>query len=445
MSSISLRRLQTRLLLTAAAVLLCAQAASAAGNFSRPQTLTPPHNTDTVSGQRIAVNATGHMVAVWQQGTQVQARVNATGTWSAPSALTPANATATLFDLAQSSANQALAVFSVTSGGSTGAEYAFYAGGTWDGAQAIPSSPGASVLNARVGFDGLGTATLVWVEKSGTACAVMTATGTAATGWHSAVQLGTGCFPYVQFAENSAGEAVVGLGAPPVGRHGGSPWVVAGRNKLGAWSGLNYLGTGVYATPPSVAIAENGAALATFSDANLGVQYARRSSKDGSWSTPDIVYDGVPAVPTAVAMSKNGTAVVAFNAYYTNVPPASLMSATLPAGSFRWNAPVSVTDPSSTIDSFSVKATPAGTFAIGWSGSVPGASGSAMGVSLLAPGATAWISSILDVDTSGTGISPSPFATDIAVAKGHAAALWNNYDNHAVAIDRVKVSTAKVK
>jgi len=423
---------------------LCASSALAAsGHFSKPQNLTPPQNRQTVTGQRIAVNESGQMIAVWQQANQLQARIFANGSWGPVTAITQAADSAAIFDLAESSPGQGLAVFSLTSGGQTSAQYSFYAASTWTVPQAVPSTPGSTVVNVRVGFDGQGKATVLWVEKAGAACAVMAATGTAAAGWSTPQHLGDGCYPYIQFSENAAGEAVVGLGAPGVGRHGGSPWIVSGRNKAGSWNALVNLGTGEYATPPSVAIAENGAAVATFSDASLGVQYSRRSRTDGSWSTPDMVYGGVPAVSTAVAMSKNGTAVVVFNGYYTDVPPAPLLSSTLPKGSFQWSDPVGVTEPSSEIDTFTVKATPAGTFAVGWSGYLT--AGPAMGVSLLAPGASAWTASILDTDTSGSGVYPSPFATDIAVASGHVAAVWNNYDKHAMAIDQIKVSTTKVK
>lgn len=424
---------------------LCTSPALAASHFSKPQNLTPRQNTQTVTGQRIAVNDAGQMIAVWQQANQLQARTFAAGSWGPATAITQESDSAALFDLAESSPGQGLAVFSLTSGGQTSAQYSFFAAGTWTAPQALPSTPGATVVNARVGFDGQGKATVLWVEKAGATCAVMTATGTAAAGWSAPQHLGDGCYPYIQFSENAAGEAVVGLGAPGVGRHGGSPWIVSGRNKAGTWNPLVNLGTGEYATPPSVAIAENGAAVATFSDASLGVQYSRRSRSDGSWSAPDIVYGAVPAVQTAVAMSKNGTAVVVFNGYYTNVPPAPLLSSTLPKGSFQWSEPVYVTEPSSEIDTFTVKATPAGTFAVGWSGYLTNTSGPAIGASLLAPGAVAWTANVLDTDTSGSGTYPSPFSTDIAVANGHAAALWNNYDKHATAIDQIKVSTAKVK
>jgi len=425
---------------------LCASPALAAsGHFSKPLGLTPRQNTQPVAGQRIAVNDSGQMIAVWQQANQLQARTFVGGSWSLATAITQEADSAALFDLAESSPSQGLAVFSLTSSGQTSAQYSFFAAGTWSAPQALPSTPGAAVVNARVGFDGQGKATVLWVEKTGAACAVMTSTGTAATGWSTPQHLGDGCYPYIQFSENAAGEAVVGLGAPGVGRHGGSPWIVSGRNKAGSWSALVNLGTGEYATPPSVAIGENGAAVATFSDASLGVMYSRRSRTDGSWSAPDIVYGAVPAVATAVAMSKNGTAVVVFNGYYTNVPPAPLLSATLPKGSFQWSDPVTVTAPSSEIDTFTVKTTPAGTFAVGWSGYLTNTSGPAMGASLLAPGALAWMTSVLDTDASDSGTYPSPFSTDIAVAGGRAAALWNNYDKHATAIDQIKISTANVK
>src|SRR3569832_367290 len=107
---------------------LCASSALAAsGHFSKPQNLTPPQNRQTVSGQRIAVNGSGQMIAVWQQANQLLARIFANGSWGPVTAITQAADSAALFDLAESSPGQGLVVFSLTSGGQTSAQYSFYA------------------------------------------------------------------------------------------------------------------------------------------------------------------------------------------------------------------------------------------------------------------------------------------------------------------------------
>jgi hypothetical protein len=208
------------------------------------------------------------------------------------------------------------------------------------------------------------------------------------------------------------------------------------------------LGGGAYATPPSVAIPNNGAAIVLFSDANLGVQWSRRSTTDGSWSAPVSLDGAVPAVPTSIAMAANGSAVAVYNSYYTNVPPASLTAATLPAGSNAWSAPVTISDPSGTIDNFQVTATPAGSIVVGWVDTAPttpvGAS-SNMGVSVLPSGTVAWSTTILDSDMSGSFTVPSPYATAVSAAAGRAVAVWNNLDATTFTYNLLKVSTTSVK
>jgi len=393
--------------------------------WTKPAMLTAPRNVVAVSNPIAALTPAGQKLVAWTQGGQVLARVQLRNIWSATTALTPVGASSVLLDAAEAATGDAAAVFN--DGTSTQAR--FYSAGVWAAPAAVPVSAGGKVQAARLRFDSAGLATLVWTEASATGCQVRASTGRASGTWSAPVELGGGCYSLLQLAVNKRGEAALGLGAPPSGvRHGGSPVLVTSRSRAGTWTGFTNLGSGPYATPPMVGIGENGVAIATFSDANLGVQWSRRSPVDGSWSAPAIVDGAVPAVPTAVAVAANGGAVVIYNSYYTVVPPAPLMAATLKAGSNAWSAPALITDGGSTIDSFQVATSPAGTVVAGWidtSPVAPAGASTAIGAAVLPLGGV-WSNTTLDADLSGLAMAPSPYGIQVAASAGRAMAAWTN-------------------
>lgn len=272
---------------------------------------------ENLGDQKVAINSKGQAVAAWVRGTQIQARSKYVTGWSGVITLVPAatGQTVNLLDLTKSPLGDAIAIFSVNSV----VQSSFFHAGTWSTPVVIPSTTGATVLNARVKYDGktmlpaTPTATLVWSEKVGASCAIKAVTGNASTGWSNVITVadtGSACYNFIDLAVNKRGEAALALGAtPPPIRYAGSPAVVTSRNTSGAWTALTNFVSGVYGTAPTIAIADNGVAIAVFSDANLGAQWSKRSPVDGSW-TAKTTFDGfVPAVPVKIAMASNGTAV----------------------------------------------------------------------------------------------------------------------------------------
>ncbi|AEJ02895.1 hypothetical protein Nit79A3_3157 [Nitrosomonas sp. Is79A3] len=440
--------------------LTCNASFAAAEVWSTPPTLLAStkninQTNENLGDQKVAINSKGQAVAAWVRGTQIQARSRSATTWSGVVTLVPAatGQTASLLDLTKSPLGDAIAVVSVNSV----VQSSFFHAGTWSTPAVIPAATGAIVLNARVKYDSkttpsaTPTATLVWSEKTGASCAVKAATGNASTGWNNVITVadtGSACYNFIDLAINKRGEAALALGAtPPPIRHAGSPAVVTSRNTSGTWTTLTNFASGAYGTAPSVAIADNGVAIAVFSDANLGAQWSRRSPADGSW-TAKATFDGfVPAVPVKIAMASNGTAVAAYNTYYANVPPAPLNAATLPSGSNTWSIPVEITYPSGSVEAFNIAATPAGSFVVGWIDAQPaGSPGYNMGVSVLEAGNTNWSNTILDADMQGTYITPSP--TAVAAASGQAIAIWNNnffYSNLSNIYTKLMASTTAIK
>jgi len=233
----------------------------------------------------------------------------------------------------------------------------------------------------------------------------MASQGTYISGWNTpqVVSANNNCFTYIDLAINPRGEAVVALGNFHATRHGGIDAYVASRNTASVWTPLQFLAFGVYQTQTKVAIANNGVALASFSDANLGLQWAQRSPVDGSWSAPAVIDSYVPAVETSIAMSATGNAAIAYTSYYANVPPASLQAVTKKAGSHVWSAPVPLTDTmNSDITRFNIVATPAGSYAASWvdegiqAVTAPLTASASLGVSTMIAGTNTWTASILD-------------------------------------------------
>ena len=384
----------------------------AAPLWSVPITLSPAFDLNTNDGQQVAVNNKGQIVAAWNGLGGVQARIKTTTKLSTPVALDPQPAAtpSKLADLAEALDNSAVALVKTSTGM---VKSTFYNPTTkaWSTAATIPVATGMTVNAVKVRFDGktVPNATLLWVESTATpsVCRVMASQGAFAAGWGTpqVVSNNNNCFTYIDLAVNPRGEAVVALGNYHAIRHGGIDAIVTSRNTAGAWTPLQLLASGVYQTQAKVAIANNGVAIASFSDANLGVQWSQRSPVDGSWTFPAVVDGGVPAVETAIAMNAGGSAAIAYTSYYANVPPAPLQVVTRKAGSNVWSAPVSLTDTAnSDITSFNIVATPAGSYAASWvdegtqPATAPLTARASLGVLTLIWGTTVWTVNILDGD-----------------------------------------------
>lgn len=426
----------------------------AAQLWTAPLTLSPANDLNANDGQQVAVNNKGQIVTAWNGLGGPQARIKTAKALSNPVLLDPQPATPSkLVDLAEAVDNSAVALVKTSTGL---IKSTFYNPTTklWSTATTIPVSTGATVSAVKVRFDGkiVPSASLLWVESTAAAgvCQLMSSQGSYLAGWGTPQVISSNnCFTYIDLAVNPRGEAVVALGNFHAIRHGGIDAYVTSRNVAGAWTPLQLLAYGVYQTQTKVAIANNGVAIASFSDANLGVQWSKRSPVDGSWSVPAVIDGFVPAVDTAIAMSSTGNAAIVYTSYYANVPPASLQVVTKKAGSNVWGAPVSLTDPmNSDITSFNIVATPAGSYAVSWvdEGTLPATApltaSASLGVSTLAAGATVWSESILDWYYNFNAVSANTLS--IAAAAGKTAAFWSAYDSSNT-YQSVKLATTALK
>ena len=191
--------------------LACSASLAAAEVWSTPPTLLAStkninKTNENLGGQKVAINSKGQAVAAWVRGTQIQARSKSAAAWSGVTTLVPAatGQTVYLLDLTKSPLGDAIAVVSVNSV----VQSSFFHTGTWSTPAVIPATTGATVLNARVKYDGkttlpaTPTATLVWSEKVGASCAVKAATGNASTGWSNVITVadtGSACYIFATF------------------------------------------------------------------------------------------------------------------------------------------------------------------------------------------------------------------------------------------------------
>lgn len=429
--------------------ILQANSVLAASVWSAPTVVTMANDPNPNDGQQVAINASGRISTAWNNPAGVQARIKTGNKWSAIITL---EAGSTLIDLAEAGDNSAIAIIKSAAGVYKSSFYNPIIA-QWTLPTNLPVTAGQTLNVVKARFDGQSNATLVWVETTATpaVCSVQASQGTYTGGWGAVKMISASneCFTHVDLALNKRGEAAVGLGAFHAVRHGGVSAYVTSRNIAGAWTGLTLLGYGPYQTQTKVAIANNGVAIASYSDANLGVQWSRRSPIDSTWTAATIIDGGVPAVDTAVAIDTAGNAVIVYPSYYPILPPASLQAVRLKAGSNMWTVPVAITDATnSDITSFDLAVTPGGSIIASWadegtlSATAPVSASASLGVSVLVSGSTVWSNTVLD--WCYNYIPPTSNAIRVTAASGRAAVLWNAYDVTGV-YQSVKLATTTVK
>jgi hypothetical protein len=243
-----------------------------------------------------------------------------------------------------------------------------YANGAWT-APALLSSPSANVRTARLKYDGQGNAAILWSEAAANpaACAINVAAGNAKSGFGSGQLLSTDCCTNLQLAVNRSGAALAAWSGGQL-NGGGNPVIGASRSAAGIWSVPFVIGDRTYRSgQPSVALADNGLAIAVWLDA-YGVNWSRRAV-DGTWTTPgsldrtgSTIFAGAPTV----AMDGAGNAVVvapAFDATFTYTP---LLAAKLKVRSNTWSLLTTIGDGTAATGAYQLDATPAGSYIVGW-------------------------------------------------------------------------------
>ncbi len=391
-------------------------AASAFGQtWSAPKTLVSVSGAQLVYGASVGVNATGEVVAAATVNNQVQVQVRTGGGWSSPTVLTTASQSIALSQVAVAPNGDGVVMWLM--GEKTNSyilQGSFYTAGAWSPAVTI-SSAGMVVNHVAIVYDAAGLANLVWVEANSTrtSCATKAATVTS-TGFRAGRKISSLCASYVRLAANAKGEVLALLSY-------GNGWVIS-RSAKGVWGApIQVLQMGYRPGLQAIALSDTGVAVAITEFA--GDMYFSKRALNGTWSQQAYLAAGAGATgQLAIAIDAKGNAEAAFTYWTTNsgggvVYP--MEASRLAAASYTWSRPVRITGSSVVVGTYSMAATRAGTFLVGWTdgGYSINPKGN-VAISSMAAGTTTW-----KIGYLGWGYPD----ISVAVAPGTAVALFDQY------------------
>ncbi len=327
------------------------------------QTWTAPHFIMNGGPAVVSTNGSGTS-AIISGGS---AAVSTGGVWGAPVTLSSA---AQISSIAVAPDGDALAVWSFRTTNTYNpneAQAAFYSGGRWSNPIMLSTNVYGNVYSyglPSIGFDGNSQATVVWEQIndiSTLTCSLVTATGSAATGFGppQVISNSNTCYGWNKLSVNNTGEAVVVEGVPGIL----SGAVVAmSRSGSGTWSAPVTLEAYQYRQrQPRVSLSDDGTAVAVWTQRST-ISYAVRFS-NGTWSAAALVPGASNISNTSyVAVDGGGNAVVAYQQYQL---PSGLLVNYLPQGG-SWMTPV-LLESSGPVGAV---ATPAGTFVVASSDAV---------------------------------------------------------------------------
>jgi hypothetical protein len=288
----------------AAALATCAWLAAAASPAPAAPTWLAPHTLSagpSSGSAKVAVDAAGDAVAVWEQGEAVEASSRpAGGSWSAPAMLSAPGDKTISPQVAIAANGASVAVWDRVSGGEYFVEAATGSAltGAWSGHRAVSSTAGVAPSLVRVASDAAGDAEAVWLHAEASETAV-------------------------EAASHAAGS--------------------------GAWASAKTLSKGAEAMKLDIGEAADGYAVAVWEEkTGLGreIDAARRPAGGEAWLPKTGISAPAGNVNTpSVAVDARGDAVAIWERFTSFE---EIESASLPAGAGTWTPPVTISSPVST-------------------------------------------------------------------------------------------------
>lgn len=268
----------------------------------------------SAGGPKVALDAAGDAVTVWNQSAGGYSIVQATvrpagGLWSPPESLSAAGQNAYEQQVAVDGAGNAVAVWRRWNGANWLVQSAVRpTGGAWSAPHDL-SAPGQDALAPEVALDAAGNAVAVWQRSNGAAFVAQAAVRAAGGAWGTAENLSAGGAHSPQVAVDPAGNAIavwyltngttstVQAAVRPTGGPWGSPQDVSAP---GDGAGL-----------PQVGVDAAGDAVAVWdgSDGSNDIVQASARPAGGAWSPPqDLSALGQNAMAPQVALDPAGNA-----------------------------------------------------------------------------------------------------------------------------------------
>lgn len=289
-------------------------------------------NSFTASGPRVAIDASGHGMAVWMQqqtsggDTRLWAvRYNPLSGWGIAFQIDSGSGTTQMPQIAMDGSGNALVVWSQIDTSTVNGQSAnvyrifsnYYSTGIgWGTATEVESTRNGSTNSPRVAFDASGHATALWTSTNGR---IWSKGFTASTGWGNATAIAD-TFNSANLAVSANGDAyAVWLS------NDGIPWSRYYRASSG-WGTATPISIGTSQGIPKIAADAHGNAMAVWTQAtdnsgnNISTLYANHSH-GGNWGTAEHIdssYDAHLVIPQ-IAMQANGDAKVVWFSDLNNV------------------------------------------------------------------------------------------------------------------------------
>jgi hypothetical protein len=356
------------LLLAAAAALLAwgAPAASAAPGWLPAQIVSG--SSTVVSRPKVAMDARGDAVAIWNQAEPGAERVEAAtrppgGAWSAPVKISPAGLETVEPRVAMAASGEAIVSWG-TESGKQEAQVTTLAPGAGSWSTPLTISDPTIIAEAPVlAVDSAGDVTAAWEQYDGVTFRVAVASRPAGGAWSAPLPISpaktSGYAPAL--AVDDLGDTVV------VWEQQALQVEAAARLKGGAWSAPAEVSAGgEEVREPEVGIDAAGEAVATWDRYDGTTEFAQAAtmSPAGAWSKPEDISDGAyNAYDPSVAVAADGEAIAIWER--SSVTEGLVVGATRAPGS-GWSKPVTLTPTDQSSGDASIALSPAGLAVLTW-------------------------------------------------------------------------------